>query len=154
MITEVAAVRVEITRVNPSTSDIPLPSYATSHSAGMDLCAAVETPVTMRPGETVLIPTGFVIALPEGYEAQVRPRSGLALKHQITILNAPGTIDADYRGEVKVILSNFGKQDFIVNRGDRIAQMVVAPYTRARWEEKGDLTETTRGAGGFGHTGV
>ena len=154
MITEAAAVRVEITRMNPSTLDIPLPAYATSHSAGMDLCAAVESPVTMKPGDTVLIPTGFAIALPEGHEAQVRPRSGLALKHQITVLNAPGTIDADYRGEVKVILCNLGKQDFIVNRGDRIAQMVVAPYARARWEEKGALSETTRGAGGFGHTGV
>ncbi len=154
MILEAKAVQVEITRVNSSVHDIPLPTYATSHSAGMDLCAAVENPVTLRPGDTVLIPTGFAIALPEGYEAQVRPRSGLALKHQITVLNAPGTIDADYRGEVKVILCNLGKLEFVVNRGDRIAQMIVAPYARARWEEKGVLSETVRGAGGFGHTGV
>ncbi len=100
------------------------------------------------------MPTGFAIALPEGYEAQVRPRSGLAAKNQVTVLNSPGTIDADYRGEVKVILTNFGKQDFVIKRGDRIAQMVVAPYTRVQWEERESLSETERGAGGFGHTGV
>ncbi len=130
-----------------------MPAYATDHSAGMDLCAAVEEAFTLKAGETALIPTGFAIALPEGYEAQVRPRSGLAAKHRVTVLNAPGTIDADYRGEVKVILANFGTQDFVIQRGDRVAQMVVAPYTRVTWEERGSLDITTRGTGGFGHTG-
>ncbi len=130
-----------------------LPKYATDHSAGMDLCAAVKGEFVLKAGETALIPTGFAIALPEGYEAQVRPRSGLAIKHQVGILNSPGTIDADYRGEVKVILTNFGKQDFVIKRGDRIAQMIVAPYTRVTWEEQESLNETKRGAGGFGHTG-
>ena len=119
----------------------------------MDLCAAVDGTFILKAGETGLIPTGFAIALPEGYEAQIRPRSGLAIKHQVGILNSPGTIDADYRGEVKIILTNFGKEDFIIKRGDRIAQMVVAPYARVRWEEKDSLDETGRGAGGFGHTG-
>ncbi len=120
----------------------------------MDICAAVEAEYVLKPGETALIPSGFAIALPEGYEAQVRPRSGLAVKHQVGILNSPGTIDADYRGEVKVILTNFGKQDFVVKRGDRIAQLVIAPYTRAVWEESESLEDTKRGAGGFGHTGT
>jgi dUTP pyrophosphatase len=119
----------------------------------MDICAAVEGEFILKAGETALIPTGFAIALPEGYEAQVRPRSGLAAKNQVTVLNSPGTIDPDYRGEVKVILTNFGKQDFVIKRGDRIAQMVVASYTRVTWEEKESLEETKRGAGGFGHTG-
>jgi len=145
--------RVHITRVN-DTDDVPLPRYATEHSAGMDVCAAVEGDVVLKPGETLLVPTGFAIALPEGFEAQVRPRSGLAIKHQIGILNSPGTIDADYRGEVKVILTNFGKTDFTVRRGDRIAQLVVGPYTRVSWEEQEALSETERGAGGFGHTGT
>jgi len=147
-------IAVEITRVNPAAQDVPLPAYATDHSAGMDLCAAVESETVLKPGETALIPTGFAIALPEGYEAQVRPRSGLAAKHQVTVLNSPGTIDADYRGEVKVILTNFGKQDFVIRRGDRIAQMVVAPYTRVEWEERESLDQTDRGTGGFGHTGI
>lgn len=146
-------IAVAITRIDAGAADIPFPAYATEHAAGMDLCAAVDGELTIRAGETALVPTGFAIALPEGYEAQVRPRSGLAAKHQVTVLNAPGTIDADYRGEVKVILANFGKRDFIVKRGDRIAQMVVAPYSRVRWEEKEFLDETRRGAGGFGHTG-
>ena len=133
--------------------DLPLPAYATDHAAGMDLCAAVNGEFILKAGETALLPTGFAIALPEGYEAQIRPRSGLAIKHQVGILNSPGTIDADYRGEVKIILTNFGKQDFVIRRGDRIAQMVVAPYTRVTWEEKESLDETGRGAGGFGHTG-
>ena len=143
---------VHITRLD-GTDDIPLPCYATEHSAGMDLCAAVPDELALKPGESALIPTGFAIALPEGYEAQVRPRSGLAIKYQIGILNSPGTIDADYRGEVRVILTNFGKADFIIRRGDRIAQLVVAPYTRVVWEEQESLSETTRGTGGFGHTG-
>ena len=148
-----AEVPIHITRVNDTANDIPLPQYATENSAGMDLCAALDEELAVQPGETVLVPTGFAIALPEGYEAQVRPRSGLAIKHQIGILNSPGTIDADYRGEVRVILTNFGKNDFVIRRGDRIAQLVVAPYTRVVWEEQESLSETTRGVGGFGHTG-
>ncbi len=147
------SVRVSISRVDDSARDIPLPAYATEHAAGMDLCAAVDGDVVLKAGETELIPTGFRIALPAGFEAQVRPRSGLAIKHQIGIMNAPGTIDADYRGEVKVILTNFGKTDFTIRRGDRIAQMVIARYARAEWEESGSLEETARGPGGFGHTG-
>jgi dUTP pyrophosphatase len=147
-------VTVRITRLNPSASDLPLPAYATEHAAGMDLCAACESDVHLQPGETLLVPTGYSIALPEGYEAQIRPRSGLALKHQIGVLNSPGTIDADYRGEVKVLLTNFGKKEFIVRRGDRIAQMIVAPYSRVRWEERESLDATTRGDGGSGHTGI
>lgn len=147
-------VNVEIIRVSEITGEVPLPKYATPHSAGMDICAVVEGEFVLKAGETALVPTGFAIALPEGYEAQVRPRSGLAAKNQVTVLNSPGTIDADYRGEVKVILTNFGKQDFVIKRGDRIAQMVVAPYTRVQWEERESLSETERGAGGFGHTGV
>ena len=146
-------VTVRITRIDGVKQDVQLPKYATDHSAGMDLCAAVDSDFILKAGETALISTGFAIALPEGYEAQVRPRSGLAAKNQVTVLNSPGTIDADYRGEVKVILTNFGKQDFVIKRGDRIAQMVVAPYTRVQWEEKESLDETKRGAGGFGHTG-
>jgi dUTP pyrophosphatase len=127
--------------------------YATDHAAGMDLCAAIDGEMLLKAGETALVPTGFAIALPEGYEAQVRPRSGLAIKHQVTILNSPGTIDADYRGEVKVILTNFGKNDFVIKRGERIAQLVIAKYARVQWEEAEGLSETRRGAGGFGHTG-
>ena len=148
-----SGVHVQINRIDESSDDLPLPAYATEHSAGMDLRAAVRQEMIVPPGTTTLIPTGFAIALPEGFEAQVRPRSGLAIKHQVGIMNSPGTIDADYRGEIKVILANFGKEDFIVHRGDRIAQLVVAPYTRVHWEEQEALGETTRGAGGFGHTG-
>jgi len=119
----------------------------------MDICASVEGEVILEPGQTALIPSGFAIALPKGYEAQVRPRSGLAIKHQVGILNAPGTIDSDYRGEVKVILTNFGSKSFVVRRGDRIAQMVIARYARVAWEERDGLDETERGSGGFGHTG-
>ena len=120
----------------------------------MDICAAVDGEFVLKAGETALIPSGFAIALPEGFEAQVRPRSGLAIKHQVGILNSPGTIDADYRGEVKVILANFGKKDFIIRRGDRIAQMVISRHERVAWDEQESLTETKRGAGGFGHTGT
>lgn len=147
-------VTVQITRVSKSAHDIPLPAYATSGAAGMDVCAAVETDFTLIPGATALVPTGFAIALPIGYEAQIRPRSGLAIKHGIGILNSPGTIDADYRGEVKVVLSNFGREDFVIHRGDRIAQMVIARYAHADWEEIDSLDDTERGAGGFGHTGT
>jgi dUTP pyrophosphatase len=120
----------------------------------MDLLASVESDVTLNPSETILVPTGISIELPEGYEAQVRPRSGLAIKHQIGILNSPGTIDSDYRGEVKVVLTNFGKQPFVVRRGDRIAQMIVQRYARIEWDEVESLEQTARGGGGFGHTGV
>ncbi|HCA80908.1 MAG TPA: dUTP diphosphatase [Bacteroidetes bacterium] len=146
--------KVRISRVGQTASDLPLPAYATAGSAGMDLTAAVESEVTIQPAETVLIPTALSIELPEGFEAQVRPRSGLAIKHQIGILNSPGTIDSDYRGEVKVIMSNFGKQPFVVRRGDRIAQMVIQRYARVEWVEVEDLEKTARGGGGFGHTGV
>jgi dUTP pyrophosphatase len=146
--------QVKILRIHPEQTDIPLPNYATGGSAGMDICAAVEKDVEMLPGETLLIPTGFIIELPEGHEAQVRPRSGLAIKHTIGILNSPGTIDSDYRGEVKIILTNFGKKPYIIRRGDRIAQMVIAKYERVQWEETTSLAESARGEGGFGHTGV
>ena len=132
----------------------PLPQYATALSAGMDLRANIPEPVTLKPMERRLIPTGLFIALPPGFEAQIRPRSGLALKHGITVLNTPGTIDADYRGEVMVLLVNFSAQDFIVADGERIAQMVIARHEQAEWEETDQLDETVRGAGGYGHTGV
>lgn len=132
----------------------PLPFYATSQSAGLDLRANIDSPITLRPLERRLIPTGLYIALPEGTEAQIRPRSGLALKHGITVLNTPGTIDADYRGELMVLLVNFSDKDFVVNAGERIAQMVVARYEQVHLVEVDDLDETERGAGGYGHTGV
>lgn len=130
-----------------------LPAYATALSAGMDLRANLDTPITLRPLERCLVPTGLFIALPQGYEAQVRPRSGLALKKGITVLNTPGTIDADYRGEIGVILVNLSAEDFVINDGERIAQMVVARHETVEWEAVASLDETERGAGGFGHTG-
>lgn len=132
----------------------PLPAYATTQSAGMDLRANIGSPITLKPMERRLIPTGLYIALPKGYEAQVRPRSGLALKHGITVLNTPGTIDADYRGELMVLLINFSAEDFIINVGERIAQMVIARHEQAAFVEVDILDETERGAGGYGHTGV
>ena len=132
----------------------PLPAYATTQSAGMDLRANTDSPITLKPMERRLIPTGLYIALPKGYEAQVRPRSGLALKHGITVLNTPGTIDADYRGELMVLLINFSAEDFIINAGERIAQMVIARHEQAAFVEVDILDETERGAGGYGHTGV
>ncbi len=132
----------------------PLPQYATSQSAGMDLRANLNEPVILRPMERRLIPTGLYIALPEGYEAQVRPRSGLALKHGLTVLNAPGTIDADYRGEVGVVLINLSQEDFVINDGERIAQMVIARHEQAKFTIVEELDETERGTGGYGHTGV
>ena len=144
-------IKVRISRTGPGSTDLPLPSYATPGSSGMDVCAA--TGATIKPGETVLIPTGIVVEIPPHYEGQVRSRSGLALKHGIVVLNSPGTIDSDYRGEVKIILSNSGKEEFAVRAGDRIAQLVIAPVVRALWEEVPSLSETARGAGGFGHTG-
>lgn len=131
---------------------LPLPAYETAGAAGMDLRAAEAT--TLKPGMRCLMPTGIAIALPQGFEAQVRPRSGLAVKHGITVLNSPGTIDCDYRGEVKVPLINHGQEDFIIARGDRIAQMVIAPVTRISWSELETLDETARGAGGFGSSGT
>jgi dUTP pyrophosphatase len=142
--------RVEIRRL-PNNEDLPLPAYETAGAAGMDLRAAEA--VTLKPGARHLVPTGLAIALPDGFEAQVRPRSGLAVKHGVTVLNAPGTIDSDYRGEVKVPLINHGQDDFVIARGDRIAQMVIAPVTRAAWSEVDLLGDTARGAGGFGSSG-
>ena len=130
-----------------------LPQYMTAHSAGMDLFASLEKEVTLAPGERHLIPTGIAIALPEGYEAQVRPRSGLALKHGVTLLNTPGTVDADYRGEIGCIMINLGEEPFIVKDGDRIAQLVVSEVDRAELQEVEELPESARGEGGFGHTG-
>ena len=134
--------------------DLPLPSYATAQSAGLDLMAAIASDVTLAPGARQLIPTGLAIALPTGFEAQVRPRSGLALKHGITVLNSPGTIDADYRGEVQVLLINHGSVPFVIKRGDRIAQMVVAPVTQIAWNIGERVDETERGSGGYGSTGI
>lgn len=134
-------------------SAYPTPEYATEKSAGMDLKANIEEPVTLAPLQRAMIPTGLFIALPDGTEAQVRPRSGLAAKHGISVLNAPGTVDADYRGEVKVILVNLSNEPFVVNPGERIAQMVVARYEKVEWDEVEVLDDTERGAGGFGSTG-
>ncbi|MFU2359089.1 MULTISPECIES: dUTP diphosphatase [unclassified Prevotella] len=131
-----------------------LPAYATPQSAGMDLRANIEDPITLRPLERRIVPTGLYIALPEGYEAQVRPRSGLALKHGITVLNSPGTIDSDYRGEIGVLLINLSDTPFVINAGERIAQMVVARHEQAELIEVEELDDTERGAGGYGHTGV
>lgn len=130
-----------------------LPAYKTILSAGMDLQANLDEPVTLKPFERKLIPTGLYVELPSGYEAQIRPRSGLAIQKGITVLNSPGTIDADYRGEICVILINLSTEDFVVNNGDRICQMIIAPYTQVEWEETEELNHTLRGKGGFGHTG-
>lgn len=138
----------------PDAADLPIPAYMTEGSAGMDLCAAVEEAVTLLPGDYQAIPTGLCMALPQGYEAQIRPRSGLALRHGITLLNTPGTIDADYRGEIKILMINFGKEPFTVKRGDRIAQMVIAKVYQGHIEIVDNLDETSRNDGGFGHTGV
>lgn len=132
----------------------PLPEYATPQSAGMDLRANIDSPITLKPMARQLVPTGLYIALPAGYEAQIRPRSGLALKHGITVLNTPGTIDADYRGELMVLLVNFSDTDFVINDGERIAQMVIARHEQGTFEPVDILDETERGAGGYGHTGV
>ncbi|MCD8740502.1 dUTP diphosphatase [Mucilaginibacter roseus] len=131
-----------------------LPAYETLHAAGMDLRADLQEPVTLQPLERQLIPTGLHIELPEGFEAQIRPRSGLAFKHGISIVNSPGTVDADYRGEIKVLLVNLSNQDFVVNPGERIAQMVVARHEKVEWQEVELLNETSRGTGGYGHTGI
>lgn len=144
--------KIKITRLAHG-ADLPLPSYESAHAAGMDLRAAVLEPLRLEPGKRALVPTGIAIALPDGYEAQVRPRSGLALKHGVSVLNAPGTIDADYRGEVGVILINHGEEPFDINRGERIAQLVITPVSQGMWVEVETLDETSRGAGGFGSSG-
>ncbi len=146
-------VAISITRV-ADTGDIPLPCYMTENAAGMDIFAAVSEKTTIAPGERLLVPTGFAIALPRGYEAQIRPRSGLALKSGLTVLNSPGTIDADYRGEVKIIVINHGNAPFTINRGDRIAQMVIHRVSKVLWNIKGALDITSRNEKGFGHTGA
>lgn len=148
-----SAIEVPILRLEHG-HGLTLPAYASAGAAGIDLPAAVTNDVVIAPGERALIPTGFAIALPEGFEAQVRPRSGLAVHHGVTVLNAPGTVDCDYRGEVMVCLVNFGHKPFTVSRGIRVAQMVVAPVTRAELRETGSLDETARGSGGFGSTGT
>jgi dUTP pyrophosphatase len=146
-------VEIAIQRL-PHGEDLPLPAYETAGSAGMDLCAAVDAPLVLAPGARALVPTGIAIALPPGFEAQIRPRSGLALKEGVTLLNTPGTIDSDYRGEIGVILVNLGDAPVEISRAMRIAQMIIAPVTRAGWQEVDELDETARGAGGFGSTGT
>lgn len=141
-------------KVLPHGQDLELPKYATSMSAGADLMAAISDEITLKPGERKLVPTGIALGLPANYEAQIRPRSGLALKNGITVLNTPGTIDADYRGEICVILVNLSQENFTITRGMRIAQMIIAPVTQGSWNIVSDLDETARGAGGFGSTGT
>ena len=150
-------VRIAIVRVpgpDGRPGDLPLPAYQTEGAAGMDLAAAVTEPITLQPGEPALVPTGFAVAIPPGHEGQVRPRSGLALKRGITVLNAPGTIDSDYRGELQVTLINHGNAPFVIARGDRVAQLVIAPVVQAAWDEVAALGGTTRGGGGYGSTGM
>ena len=149
---ELISIKIYI-KIKPGCDDLPLPKYATSGSSGMDLCADVEGEVTILPGEIKLISSGIYISIPQGYEAEIRPRSGLALKHGISLVNTPGTIDSDYRGLLSLIMINHGKDIFKVRRGDRIAQMVIKEVIRAEIDEKGSLDETVRSTGGFGHTG-
>ena len=146
-------VRVQVRRVRAHAQPLPLPRYQSEQAAGLDLCADIDGDWTLAPQARRAVPTGLAIALPDGFEGQVRPRSGLALRHGITCINAPGTIDADYRGEVKVALVNLGSDAFTVERGMRVAQLLVAPIPRVRWAEVAELPATSRGAGGFGHTG-
>lgn len=143
---------VKIRRI-PGRGNLPLPSYMTSHAAGMDIYADVDSDIVLSPGERTLVPTGISIQLPDGYEAQIRPRSGLALRNGVTLVNSPGTIDPDYRGEIGVIIINHGAEPFMIRRGERIAQMVFAPFASAELFETEELAETPRGDGGFGHTG-
>ena len=147
------SVRVALVRLAHG-EGLPLPEYMSEHAAGADLCAAVREQLTLLPGARALVPTGFSIALPPGYEAQIRPRSGLAIRSGVTCLNSPGTIDADYRGELSIVLANFGNDPLVIRRGDRIAQIVVAPVSRARFDQVDELPPTERGNGGFGSTGV
>lgn len=142
--------KIEVLKLH---TDAQVPRYMTAMAAGMDVCALLEKSICLQPGERCLVPTGLAFAIPEGYEVQVRPRSGLAIKHGISMVNAPGTIDADYRGEIRIILINHGQEPFVVNSGDRIAQLVVAPVCQAGLVEVEQLSETERGSGGFGHTG-
>lgn len=146
------SVKIAIIR-QPGNDDLALPTYMTEQAAGMDLAAAVDGETTILPGDRKLVPTGFIIALPSGFEAEIRPRSGLALKYGVTLLNSPGTIDADYRGEIKLILINHGGEPFVIRRGDRIGQMVVHRVSRVVWEQTGEAPPTVRAQGGFGHTG-
>jgi dUTP pyrophosphatase len=146
-------VEIRIHRL-PHAQGLPLPTYATDGAAGADLCAAVESEVVLAPGERAAVPTGLMVEIPGGYEGQVRPRSGLAIKAGLTIVNAPGTIDSDYRGELKVLMVNLGSEPFSIRRGDRIAQLLIAPVTRAVFVESDDLSDSDRGQGGFGSTGV
>jgi dUTP pyrophosphatase len=148
-----SSVRVAL-NVLPHAADLPRPSYATPSSAGIDLAAAVSGDIALAPGERITVPTGIALALPEGYEGQVRPRSGLALRHGVTVLNSPGTIDADYRGEIQIILANLGGETVVLERGQRIAQLVIAPVVRVAFDEVAVLPASDRGAGGFGSTGV
>ncbi len=145
---------IKFLRLNPDLADIPLPRYMTPRSAGMDICAAVEKEVVLEHGEIFLIPTGFAMAIPEGFEAQIRPRSGLAAKYGIGLINSPGTIDSDYRGEVMIPVINLGKRSYTICRGDRIAQMIINRVYRAELEVAEQLDETDRNTGGFGHTGI
>ena len=142
--------KIEVKKLRPNAI---LPDYQTKHSAGMDLHACLEESLTLKPGERAAVWTGLAMAVPEGYEAQVRPRGGWAIKSGITVVNTPGTVDADYRGEIAVILINHGQEDFVINHGDRIAQMVIAKYEKAQWQEVAELNETARGNSGFGSTG-
>jgi dUTP pyrophosphatase len=145
---------IHLRRIHPEKdSDIPLPCYMTPHAAGMDLCAAIENDIQLNHGDIVLVPTGFAMSIPEGYEGQIRPRSGIAVKHGISIINSPGTIDSDYRGEVKIAIIHLGKNEYMLRRGDRIAQMVIKRVYQAKLEVVETLEETERNAGGFGHTG-
>ncbi len=150
---EMMTFEIPIIRILPHGEGIPLPSYMSNHASGLDLYAACEKPIILKPGERALVAAGFAMALPEGYEAQVRPRSGLAIKFGITCLNTPGTIDADYRGEVKVILINLGDKDFKIERGERIAQMVIQKVEKIQWKTMESLPDSERGSGGFGSTG-
>lgn len=147
------SIKIKIKRISDEFSEIPLPSYATEGSSGMDIRAALKEPETLKPGEVKLIPTNLSVEIPIGYEIQVRPRSGLAAKYGIGVLNSPGTIDSDYRGEVKIILFNFGKDPFEIKSGERIAQIILSKVYKAEIEESSNLKETKRGEGGFGHTG-
>ncbi len=146
-------IRLKFKRINEKLSGIPIPAYKTAGSAGLDICAAMEEKIIVKPGSVELIPTNISVEIPEGFEIQVRPRSGLAAKHSIGLLNSPGTIDSDYRGEIKIILMNFGKEDFEIKPGDRIAQLVLSKIYKADFTESKNLNYTERGDGGFGHTG-
>lgn len=146
--------RIAISRVRDGFEDLPLPAYASAGAAGADLRAAIDQPMVLGPGERAAVPTGIAIALPPGHECQIRPRSGLALRHGISMPNTPGTVDEDYRGEIQVILINLAAEPFTINRGDRIAQMVIARYERVQWQQVERLDESDRGAGGFGSTGT